>query len=239
MWRITYSAGSAAANMHRAQQLLNMLEHPAGGRLHCFTWNRPTVTYGVLAKPEQLLNLEGCMSCGLAVAKRPTGGGAMFHMEDCSFTVALPRSHHLYSPEPLKAYRAINRCVARAIRSISGIKVELASESYTASNPRTARFCMVTPTQYDLLCHGKKIGGAAQRHTRHGLIHQGSIAISRVSDHILSRCSRLTAAEIDEHHKNSTALCEQVDIADQCDWIAALHRAISAELTACTASALY
>jgi lipoate-protein ligase A len=36
---------------------------------------------------------------------------------------------------------------------------------------------MAKPTKYDVMIHGKKIGGAAQRKTRHGFLHQGSISI--------------------------------------------------------------
>lgn len=230
MWRITSSRGAAATHMRKASNLLQALEHCHDPRLHCFTWNSATVTYGVLAKPEQLLHLAQCRQYGLDVAKRPTGGGAMFHMQDCSFTIAIPLKHALYAKDPVTAYQNINRCVLRAIESVSDLRIQLAAASDIALNPRAARFCMVTPTQYDLLLEGKKIGGAAQRHTRYGFIHQGSIAITGVPQHILAACSTLSAEEIALHQKRSIALSDVLRVAEPLTWIIRLHRALQEQL---------
>jgi lipoate-protein ligase A len=39
-------------------------------------------------------------------------------------------------------------------------------------------FCMARPTQYDVVSGGLKIAGSAQRKTRRGYLHQGTISLA-------------------------------------------------------------
>ena len=55
---------------------------------------------------------------------------------------------------------------------------ELLEESAIASSPSTQHFCMATPTKYDLMIGSKKFAGAAQRKTRYGYLHQGTISLA-------------------------------------------------------------
>jgi lipoate-protein ligase A len=48
-----------------------------------------------------------------------------------------------------------------------------------------AGFCMARPTRYDVMWEGKKVGGAAQRRSRHAYLHQGTIAITPAPQRVL------------------------------------------------------
>jgi lipoate-protein ligase A len=170
--------GSAATHMECARRLLQGASQASEPVLHLFDWERHSVTFGVLVKPAQLLDLQAVERFGWDLSQRPTGGGIMFHVEDCSFSLLVPSSQPFYTPSPDLNYAWVNQCVARAIETCMGTQhADLLDHCNPAVCPRSARFCMSQPTRHDIFWNGKKVGGAAQRHTRHGFLHQGSIAL--------------------------------------------------------------
>lgn len=192
MWRVldTGRAG-AKSSMDIAQQLLSSLPVLREPVLHLFEWARPTLTYGTLVKPQNLLDLQQVTALGLDMAQRPTGGGVMFHVDDLSFSLAIPAHSAAFSASPERNYAWVNQAVSQAIEScMESSGATLLLDSLAPPNARAARFCMSVPTRYDILWRGKKVGGAAQRCTRAGFLHQGSIALVATPDDWQRRCVR-------------------------------------------------
>lgn len=152
--------------------LLNTLgEEPI---LHFYAMEGKAATYGIFTKPEELLHLEACRQHQITLAKRPTGGGIIFHFLDLAFSYLIPKSHPRFSENTLQNYHTVNQLV------VQGLK-ELFPHNDFSFLPKEQKclstFCMAHPTPYDVLCKGKKLAGASQRKTRAGLLHQGSISI--------------------------------------------------------------
>lgn len=159
----------AQENMDRDVQLLEAMEPT----LHIYAWKNPSVTYGHFFKIEEHFDTEAVKRYGLDLGKRPTGGGALFHLYDFAFSLTLPAGHPLFSENTLECYRKVNGWVASALSP-------LFSASMLQSAPASpSQFCMAQPTIYDLVVGGKKVGGAAQRRTRKGVLHQGTISLVR------------------------------------------------------------
>ena len=166
----------AQENMDRDVQLLEAME-PA---LHIYAWKNPSVTYGHFFKVEEHFYKEAVKRYGLDLGKRPTGGGALFHLYDFAFSLTLPAGHPLFSENTLECYRKVNGWVASALSP-------LFSASMLQSAPASpSQFCMAQPTIYDLVVEGKKIGGAAQRRTRGGVLHQGTISLARPEEALIT-----------------------------------------------------
>lgn len=176
-WQIIESGTlPAEAIMAKDARLLDDLDPEGPCLLHFYEWDGPSATYGYFIRPEQILNLENLKKNGLQIARRPTGGGVIFHLTDLSFSVFLPALYPRLSLNPLDNYSLINRQAALAIieftsQSIHPQLLEQKSECIQ----RSCHFCMAKPTQYDLMIEGKKVGGAAQRRTKRGLLHQSSL----------------------------------------------------------------
>jgi len=175
-----WNTGKAPARENMAQDvfLLQNLEHDPHAVLHLYDWWGESATFGHFINPEEFFDLEAVKSRGLAIEKRPTGGGIIFHSFDLTFSIAIPVGHPLYSQNTLESYAKVNRQVIEAVSQFLQDKPKpalLQSEVAT----KHQRFCMAHPTKYDVLLGGKKVGGAAQRRTRFGLLHQGSISLIR------------------------------------------------------------
>lgn len=154
--------------------------------LHYYDWSVPSLTYGYFARPDALLHLDQLARHGWHAARRPTGGGVIFHFTDFAFSLLIPCPHSSLSLNPLANYAWINGIVLQAIQPFlpRGMRGDLVQkkEDHQIERVEIAKlrptFCMAESSHYDLIVDGKKIGGAAQRQTRHGLLHQGSLYLT-------------------------------------------------------------
>jgi len=174
---------SAQANMDLDATLLEELEEPT---LHFYDWEGESATHGYFIQPEKFLNLERVKARGLSLARRPTGGGIVFHNCDLAFSVLIPASHPSFSTNPLDNYAFINRRVVEAIAAFRQTSPELLGYEPQPLDAHCRGFCMAKPTKYDVMLGGKKVGGAAQRKTKRGYLHQGSIALGMLPESYLS-----------------------------------------------------
>ena len=170
---------SAEENMRLDQELLSDLSPEGDPILHLYEWHQGSATYGHFADPSLLLDLEGIEKEGIKLAKRPTGGGVIFHDWDFAFSLLVPSKNRFFSLNSLENYGFVNGIVSLTVKNFleEEIDLNLIKEDKTPYDTLCARFCMATPTKYDVVSQDKKIAGAAQRKCKQGFLHQGSIAL--------------------------------------------------------------
>lgn len=180
-WRVVDTGiGSAQQNMNSDQKFLDEIDSDSLPLIHFYEWEGLCATYGYFTKPFELLHREGVELWNLQLGRRPTGGGLIFHLCDLAFSVILPASHPHFSLNTLENYAFINEAVIRAIKCFSGDTFTPSLYNHEATKMRGWResFCMAKPTQYDVMLAERKVGGAAQRRTKKGFLHQGSISLA-------------------------------------------------------------
>lgn len=171
--------------MAKDAELLSRLNEAAQPILHLYEWEGKCLTYGYFTDPTDYLHLEALERHGLRMARRPTGGGILFHLTDYAFSILLPASHPYFSCNTLDNYAYVNSLVAQALEPLIGQKASLLDRNQVCLRSPHYPFCMAKPTCYDLILEGKKVGGAAQRRTKQGLLHQGSISLALPSIDLL------------------------------------------------------
>lgn len=184
----------AEKNMAIDQQLLMSLDCHSQPLLHFYDWQGPSATFGYFCSPSTLLNAAGIRKHALQLAKRPTGGGIIFHQFDYAFSFLLPAPHPLFSLNTLDNYRLVNQIIAETIQSFlaSDQPLELlpcdplCSKQEDAHLKQLRNFCMATPTVYDVVQAGRKLAGGAQRRTKLGFLHQASIALTLAPEDFLT-----------------------------------------------------
>jgi len=179
MWHI-FDSGikSAEENMRLDERLLAELSSESKPLLHFYGWRSDSATFGHFIDPSQFLDLEKATKRGLELGRRSTGGGIIFHIWDLAFSVLIPSSHPSFSQNTLENYRYVNNIVLESVTHFlktSSHPDLLQNEN--SSDEQCRHFCMAKPTKYDVMLQGKKIAGAAQRKTKQGLLHQGSISL--------------------------------------------------------------
>jgi lipoate-protein ligase A len=98
------------------------------------------------------------------------------HAHDLTYTVVLPRAHPWMELSAPASYEQIHRGV-RAVLAAAGI----ASELTPTASAQESEACFQKPVKFDLVAGtgatAQKLSGAAQRRTREGMLHQGSILL--------------------------------------------------------------
>ena len=179
MWKVIDTGpASAEANMRRDKELLETLEGSA--ILHLYDWERPSATFGYFVDPHKLINVAKAEELGFDLARRPTGGGVVFHAWDLAFSVLVPEGHAAFAKNTLDNYAFVNRAVLRAVLRYLKTQdpLKLTPVDAPALDADCGRFCMARPTKYDVMLNGRKIAGAAQRRMKQGYLHQGTIALA-------------------------------------------------------------
>lgn len=157
--------------MQLDQECIDTLQELQEPLIRFYTWEKKTITHGYFINPESVLNTERAIELGFDLARRPTGGGLLFHYSDFSFTVCVPCHHAACSSTVLDTYALINRALLAAMHFDEGLVLCDAE----AQNKTFSHLCMASPTKYDLIYQGKKIGGSAQRKTKYGFVHQSAL----------------------------------------------------------------
>lgn len=156
---------AAAVNMAIDELLLENLSRPI---LRLYRWAEPAVSFGYFTPIQEVEPLWP----GRQLVRRWTGGGVVPHGEDFTYTLLCPLGIPLTALSPLESYRVIHEAVAQAV---AADRPDVALAGPPA--PKISHACFENAAQFDILAGDQKIAGAAQRRTRRGLLHQGSIQL--------------------------------------------------------------
>ena len=156
---------TAAENMAWDEALL-LAADQAGPLLRFYAWTEPAATFGYFQKYADV----AAMTPLRPLIRRPTGGGLVPHDADWTYSLVFPPRHPWYELRARQSYEQLHVWIQAAFQSL-GTAVEL-SGGLPKEQPGQ---CFIGAEPLDVVQHGRKIAGAAQRRTRHGLLIQGSI----------------------------------------------------------------
>jgi lipoate-protein ligase A len=117
-------------------------------------------------------DLERIREAGVDVVRRPTGGRAILHHREITYSVTAP----IDGASPLRAtYSRINRILLDGLARL-GVNAELAAVAKRAESPGI-RPCFEMPTEGELIAEGRKLVGSAQWRDQGALLQHGSILV--------------------------------------------------------------
>ncbi len=163
-------------NMARDEALMIRVgegESPATLRL--YQWNPPTISLGYFqhyADYEAIAPPAG----DLAAVRRLTGGGAILHDLELTYSLALPQGHAMLARGPNRLYELAHDAVIAALEAV-GLGARRCGVSDDSGAARGPFFCFERRHCYDVLLGDGKIAGSAQRRTRHAILQHGSIIL--------------------------------------------------------------
>lgn len=158
---------SPAFNMAADEVLLETACGRDRPLLRFYEWDRKAVSLGYV----QSLSAA---PAGFAVVRRPTGGGVVYHDFDFTYTVVFPAGHWLTGLNRQLSYDWLNRSVQAALLHLD-MPASLSDQEISAEVDRSSMVCFTNPTRYDIMLEQRKVAGSAQRRTKDGILHQGSL----------------------------------------------------------------
>jgi lipoyl(octanoyl) transferase len=137
-----------------------------------YSWLRPTLSFGRHQPAAGVYNRGKILDADIDVVRRPTGGRAILHDHEVTYSVTAP----VTDAAPLRVtYARINRILMEGLGSL-GVASELASPAGRSPRPN-ARPCFETPGEGELIARGKKLVGSAQWRSDGALLQHGSILV--------------------------------------------------------------
>jgi len=179
-WRFVNTGNSEPAfNMALDEALL--LVHEAGAApptLRVYGWCQPTLSLGYAQNAHQEVDLATCQSQGIAVVRRPTGGRAVLHDQEVTYSVVMPLLLVDGPSTITEHYRRIGMALAMALQSL-GVPVHLARPQVRVAFSRAlaSPACFAALSRYELSAAGKKIVGSAQKRAQRALLQHGAIPL--------------------------------------------------------------
>jgi lipoate-protein ligase A len=136
--------------------------------LRIYDWDTPSVSYGrSQTYPAELAD-------SYTLVRRPTGGGVVYHDHDLTYTLVIPNGHPITALDRMASYKVVHEAIADILHR-QGMQAELKADEQENVDRATMQ-CFVSPSRFDVMGPGgAKFAGAAQRRTREGILHQGSL----------------------------------------------------------------
>jgi len=165
--------GSGAWNMAVDEALLESAVAGGACATRWYCWSQPTLSTGYFQRLEEAL--QDKRFAGLPVVRRLTGGGAIIHHHELTYSCALPARHPL-ARNVRDLYAAVHGAV---IRVLSGFGFEASLRGSTRADRRDEFLCFGRGDDFDVVMNGCKVLGSAQRRRKGAVLQHGSLLLRR------------------------------------------------------------
>ena len=158
-----------------------ILEFAARGEvpptLRLYAWAPPCLSLGY-AQPIKDVDLKQLQEFGWEIVRRPTGGKAILHTNELTYSVCGPNSEPRLVGGVLESYQRLSFALLEAL-TLMGINADTVSNSasqqtLTEDNP----VCFEVPSNYEITVDSKKLIGSAQARRKSGVLQHGSMPLS-------------------------------------------------------------
>jgi lipoate-protein ligase A len=177
-WRLILHPhpGRGAWNMAVDEALL---ESAGRGRslptLRLYAWEPACISLGY-AQPVSDVDLP-CLSLrGWDLVRRPTGGRAVLHVDELTYSVAGPLDEPRLAGSVLESYNRLAAALTEALRLL-GLKAEIQQHSRISAGKNANPVCFEMPSTYEITVGGKKLVGSAQARRKDGMLQHGSLPL--------------------------------------------------------------
>ena len=146
--------------------------------LRTYRWKPATISLGFHQSSDDI-DLKPCESQGIDVVLRPTGGRAILHADELTYSVAIPPDSRFYFPDIKSVYNVISEGLVHSLQKLD-IPVEFERAAKTPkdfSRGELSTLCYASSVVYEIGIAGRKLVGSAQRRIQNGVLQHGSILI--------------------------------------------------------------
>ncbi|WP_202695218.1 lipoate--protein ligase family protein [Petrotoga sp. 8T1HF07.NaAc.6.1] len=140
--------------------------------LRIYQWKYPTLSLGKHQKTDNL-NWEFIKSKNISVVRRPSGGRAVLHKDEITYSFSTFVKNENLPNNLLASYMKISQALIRSLNEL-GIEADLESSKKEGV---TKDLCYDAPSFYEVKVNGKKLIGSAQYRTANFILQHGSIPI--------------------------------------------------------------
>ena len=188
-WRfLNTGSHSAAMNMAVDNTLLEGVQNGGLPTVRFYTWDAPAISFGYAQDPYNEVDVENCFAAGFDLIRRPTGGRAVLHWEELTYSVVAPLDDSISWGRRIdEAYRSIGNCLVKGLGRF-GIEAELEKNQIDAEKvPRSnvSSPCFSSIARSEVKLNGRKLVGSAQRRFTGAMLQHGSIILGNKHERLI------------------------------------------------------
>jgi len=172
-WRLLLTAPlDGVENMALDEALMARARATGEGVVRVYSWSAPTLSLGRNQRALGVYTAERSAARGVLVVRRATGGRALLHHREITYSVTAPAPAH----ESLaRSYHAINGLLLTALHAL-GVAAQVAERAERLPPPASAP-CFELPASGELMVDGRKLVGSAQYREQGAMLQHGSVLV--------------------------------------------------------------
>jgi lipoate-protein ligase A len=144
--------------------------------LRLYRWHPPCLSLG-FSQPHEAADAAFCAARGVDVVRRPTGGRAVLHHLELTYSVLAPLGQGPFSQDLQAAYRAICRALVAGLARL-GVPAGLSGEPEGGHiSPTQAIPCFIGPAAGEVVAQGRKLVGSAMRRHGRSILQHGCLGL--------------------------------------------------------------
>ncbi len=143
--------------------------------LRFYGWQPAGISVGYFQRVKGKIDVESARKHGIDLVRRQTGGRAVLHDQELTYSVLVSEDHEVMPPSVKEAYLVISRGLLEGFKLLD-IDAEFAvPEGKLQTNDSAV--CFEEPSWYELIVAGKKAAGSAQTRKKGVILQHGSIPL--------------------------------------------------------------
>jgi lipoate-protein ligase A len=192
---LSHEAMKGSLNMAVDEAILrSAIRGETGPTLRFYQWKPACLSLGYFQDVKKEVDLEALPSQGVDLVRRLTGGKAVLHDDELTYSVVVPEV--MLPGTVLETYRRISQALVEGLR-LMGVPATIAAleRGVTSRDPRFRQAaCFSAPSWFEILWDGKKLIGSAQNRKGGMILQHGSIPFTFDAAKLV-RCIRTTSPE--------------------------------------------
>lgn len=143
--------------------------------LRLYAWTPACLSLGY-AQPFADVDAERLNARGWEVVRRVTGGRAILHTDELTYSVIAPNDEPRIAGTVLESYNRLAQALLLAVKSLN-VPVEMKQAEQNTISPSNP-ICFEVPSTYEITVNGKKLIGSAQARKKEGALQHGSLPLT-------------------------------------------------------------
>jgi lipoyl(octanoyl) transferase len=179
-WRLVLTPPAPGAwNMAVDEAILEAVGRgEARPTLRLYAWAPPCLSLGY-AQPVSDISTEAVQTHGWQVVRRLTGGRAILHTDEITYSVCGPLDEPRLAGGVLESYRRLAGALLRALELL-GVPAKALEKPQSAPPAEAGPLnpvCFEVPSNYEITAGGRKLLGSAQARRKEGVLQHGSLPL--------------------------------------------------------------
>ena len=145
--------------------------------LRLYAWNPPCLSLGY-AQPVTDADPGALTQHGWEIVRRPTGGRAILHTDELTYSVSAPLTEPRVAGSVLESYQRLAQALLQALHRLA-VPAETEEKYHLpqGSDPK-GPVCFEVPSNWEITVDGKKLIGSAQVRRKVGILQHGSLPLT-------------------------------------------------------------